>query len=132
ETLELEVAQHPRRPAGPGSGGADVQLIHTANLNTTVSRFARAGSPVAFFEPNDVVQVRRRDLEDRRVRNGRDPVDRPRPVPEAVAGTDLTRDELSVRLPQLESRVTVLDVPRLVLDPVVLEAQRLARLHEQN
>src|SRR5919109_533243 len=62
-----EIAQHARRPARLPCGLADRQSVHAANLNTVVSWFARALAPVAVFEPDDVVAVGGRDLEDRRV-----------------------------------------------------------------
>ena len=38
EPSPLEVAQHPRRPAGPAGRLADGDRLHAANLNTSVSR----------------------------------------------------------------------------------------------
>src|SRR5262249_61829833 len=63
----FEVAEHPRRPARVRGSRADGELIHRENLNTSVSRFARALAPVAILEPHDVVKLRGGDLHDRRV-----------------------------------------------------------------
>jgi D-amino peptidase len=88
---------------------------------------ARALAPVAILEPDDVVEVRRRDLDDQRVLDRRDAMDRARPVAERVAGDDLDRLELAADLPELERRPALLHEPRLVLHLVVLKAQLLAR-----
>src|SRR5437762_14378508 len=51
-------------------------------------RRARPGPAVAILEPHDVVQLGRRDLEDRRVLERRDPVDRARAEMEARPRSD--------------------------------------------
>ena len=72
----LEVPQHPRRPARPLRCLSDA---HRQNLTTTVSRFDAA---VLVLEADDVLELRRRHLEDRRVLERLDAVDRPGPDPE--------------------------------------------------
>src|ERR1044072_8133972 len=102
------------------------------NLNTYVSGFARPLAPVAVLEADDVVQIRRRYLEDRRVLDGRDGGDGPRGEVERGAGPH----DLAVQHPlagpaELDFRAAGEDVPRLVLDLVELEAERLAGLEEE-
>src|SRR5262249_38849401 len=41
----LEVAQHPRRPAGSGGGSSDRQSVHRRDLNTSVSTKETVSSP---------------------------------------------------------------------------------------
>src|SRR5882757_4134239 len=83
---------------------------------TTVSRFARALAAIAVLEADDVVELRRRDLDDRRVLERRDPVHGPRGEMEGRP----CRDHLGVEGPlphvaELELRPARLDVPGLVL-----------------
>src|SRR5204863_3608445 len=75
----------------------------------------------------------RRDLEDRRVLERRDPVDRARAEMEARARRDhLGVEESLPRLAQLELGATALDVPALVLLAVELKAERVAGTDEQD
>src|SRR5437764_13135788 len=98
-----------------------------------MSGFARALPPVAVLEAHDVVEVRRRDLQDRRVLEGRDPVDGARPVAEArPLADDLAVQDGLTRVAELELRPPALDVPALVLLAVELQAQGLARADEED
>ena len=96
-----------------------------------VLRRGRALAPVPVLEPHDVVQVRRRDLDDERVLDRRHAVHGARAEAERVAGRDLERLELAPDLAELEPRAPLLHEPRLVLDLVVLQAQRLAGADEE-
>src|SRR5262249_22652566 len=88
-------------------------------------------APVAILEADDVGEVVRRDLDDEGVLDGRDAMHRSRAEAIRVAGRDLERLEGSSDLPQLEVRSPLLDEPGLVLDLVVLQAQRLAGPDEE-
>src|SRR3954466_11053659 len=91
------------------------------------SGLRRALPAVAVLEPDDVVELGRRDLDDGRVLDRRHAVDGAGPVPEAGAGRDdLGLEDGVARLPQLELRAPALEVPALVLLPVELEAERVA------
>src|SRR3954447_3245819 len=92
-------------------------------------RFVAAMSPLVFdssvevFQPDDVVQVGSRRLEDRRVLERANPVDRPGGDAEACAG----RDDLHVRCgiacrAHLDLGAAGEDVPGLVLLVVELQA----------
>src|SRR4051794_37108024 len=99
----------------------------------TRSGVAGAFASVPVLEPDDVVEVRRRDLQDRRVLERRDPVHRPGPEMEArPGGDDLLVERLLAGLAELESSTAALEVPALVLFPVELERERLALAHEQD
>ena len=83
---------------------------------TSGSGVGGALAAVAVLEPDDVVELRRRDLEDRRVLERRDPVHGAGPVAERGARAD---DRLGERLvadgAELDPRAAGLDQPRLVL-----------------
>src|SRR4051812_10529523 len=102
------------------------------NLNRLMSGFRRPLAPVGVFEPDDVVELRRRDLEDRCVLDGRDTVDRPGPEAEGAPRADDLR--LEHRLPglaQFELGLALEDVPAFVFLAMELEAQRLARANAE-
>src|SRR2546428_10007841 len=102
-------------------------------LNRDMSRFARPGSAVLILETHDVVEMRRRDLEDRRVLDRGDAVNGPGGVVEARPRADhLGAQDSLPRFAELELRPAALDVPALVLLVVELEAQRLAGPDEEN
>jgi hypothetical protein len=90
-------------------------------------------APVPVFEPDDVVLMCRRHLQDRRVLQRRDSMDRARLEAEARPRGDhlLVQKRVAGRA-ELELRAAALDEPRLVLHPMELEAQRLARLDEEH
>src|SRR6185312_723754 len=97
------------------------------------SGVAGAFASVPVLEPDDVVKMRRRDLEDRRVLDRGDPVHRPGPEAKARAGRDdLLVERLLARVAELEPRAAALDVPALVLLTVELQGERLALLDEQD
>src|SRR5881394_2918321 len=99
----------------------------------TRSGVAGAFASVPVLEPGDVVEVRRRDLEDGRVLERGDAVHRPGPKVEArPGGDDLLVKRLLADVAELEPRAAALDVPALVLLPVELERERLALAHEQD
>src|SRR5439155_22464139 len=87
---------------------------------------------VPVLEPDDVLDLRRGHLEDRRVLERRQPVHRSRPDAKCGSGADhLDAEGLFPRLAQLELRAAGVDEPRFVLLAVELEAERLARLDEE-
>src|SRR4029453_1255890 len=89
--------------------------------------------PVSVFEPDDVVELRRRDLQDRRVLERRHTVDGSWAEVECGARRQHLRLEHGVaRGAELQLRATALDEPGLVLLSVELQAQRLPSLHEQD
>src|SRR2546427_8448069 len=91
-----------------------------------------AFAPVGVLEPHDVVGVRRRDLEDRRVLERRDAVDGTGRVVEAVPGPDQPGVEGTLsRGAELELRPAALYVPALLLLAVELEAERVAGADEE-
>src|SRR3954451_17127458 len=96
ETRVLEVTEHPGRPTSAVRGAGDGQVVHNANLITVVSGFARSGPAVQIVEPDDVVDLRRRDLEDRRVLERLDAVHGTGAVAEAGTGTDDFRAQHSL------------------------------------
>src|SRR5436190_1680352 len=99
----------------------------------TRSGVAGAFASVPVLEPDDVVEVRRRDLEDRRVLERRDPVHRSGLEAEARPGRDhLLVQRLLAGLAELELRAIALHVPALVLRPVELERECLRGPHEQD
>src|SRR6266516_3962697 len=106
-----------------------------AKVNRSVSRPLRLARPrpaVGVLEPHDVVRVRRRDLEDRRVLERRDAVDGTGRVVEAVPGPDQPGVEGTLsRGAELELRPAALDVPALLLLAVELEAERVAGADEE-
>src|SRR5205807_10550744 len=125
EAAALEVTQHARRPARPRCGLANGRVVHGRDLNTTMSGFGGALAAVAVLEPHDVVEVGRRDLEDRGVLEGRDPVDRARTEAEACSrADDLLLEDGSSCGAELDLGPALADEPGLVLDPMELEAQR--------
>src|SRR5829696_4883727 len=92
-----------------------------------------AGAAVVVLEADDVLQVRRGDLEDRRVVDRGDAVHRPGGVVEGGAGADdLLLQHRIADLAQLDPRAAALDEPRLVFLAVELQRQRVAGAHEQN
>src|ERR1700694_5498533 len=89
-------------------------------------------SSVSVLQPHDVVELRGRHLQDCRVLDGRDSMDSA--GTDAKGGTrahDLRLRELLAGRGDVQPSSTGLDVPRLVLLAVELEAQRFARLHEK-
>src|ERR687891_1773791 len=96
-------------------------------------RFRRALAAVEIFEPDDVVELRRRDLEDGRVLDGRDPVHGARAVAEGLPAHDdlLVQDGLA-DVAELELRLAGLHEPGLVLLAVELQAERGPGLHEEH
>src|SRR5438067_6692326 len=104
-----------------------------AKLITPVSRFARALAAVAVLQANDVVELRRRDLDDRGVLECGEPVHGARDEVKGRPRRDHLRvEDALARLAELELRPARFDVPGLVLLPVELEAERLARAHEED
>src|SRR3954465_2096844 len=96
-------------------------------------RGLRFGAPVPVLEPHDVLELRRRDLGDRRVLDCRQAMDGSGREVESGAG----RDDLVVQQPltrraELELRAPFEHVPRLVLLLVELEAERLPGPDEQD
>src|SRR5215472_15431697 len=76
------------------------------------SGVAGAFASVAVLEPHDVVELRRRDLEDRRVLERGDAMHRPGPEAEARARRhDLLVERLLADVAELEPRAAALDVP---------------------
>src|SRR5581483_371545 len=133
EPEPLEVAEHPRRPAAAPPCLGDRELVHGRNLTTIVSGFARALAPVAVLEADDVVQLRRRDLEDGRVLERGDAVNGAGDEVEGGTRADhlLVQGPLP-RLAQLELGAPRLDVPALVLLLVELEAEGVAGADEEH
>src|SRR2546425_7757142 len=85
-----------------------------------------SGAPVAVLEPDDVVQLGRRDLEDVGVVEGRQTMAGPgREVP-AIARAEADRPGLLLWLRHLEVHRAGEDADRLVLHAVVLVAERLS------
>src|SRR5262249_55137110 len=120
------------RPARVGRRLSDRNAVHGDDLNTTVSGLRGSLAAVAVFEPDDVVEVGGRDLDDLRVVDRRDPVDRPRTESERRAwADDLVLEDGVAGGAELELGPALLNEPRLVLDVVELQAERLAGLHEQ-
>src|SRR5262245_11027902 len=77
--------------------------------------------------------MRCRDLEDRRVLQRGHAMDGARPEAETrPGGDDLLVECLLAGLAELDPRTAALDVPALVLLPVELERERLARPHEKD
>src|SRR5215210_7098213 len=118
----------PASPAGSPSTAATLTDLCQGLLGP-----AGACASVGVLEPDDVIELRGRDLQDRRVLDGRDAMDGARPEAEADSGRDhlLLQEGVSGGA-QLELRPPVVDEPRLVLLPVELEAERLPGLHEQD
>src|SRR5919205_836662 len=79
----FQIPEHPRRPPGPRPRVAYRHTLHGAYLNTSLSRCGRALAPVAVLEPDNVVEVRRRDLQDRRVLERRHAMHGARPEAES-------------------------------------------------
>src|SRR5688500_13371639 len=96
-------------------------------------RRRRPLASVQILEPDDVVELRRRDLDDRRVLDRGDPVHRAGPIPERRTRPDhlLVQDGVSDGA-ELELRPAGLDQPRLVLLAVDLEAEGAPGLDEQH
>src|SRR5262249_44301808 len=101
-------------------------------LTRSVSRYAGSLLPaVAILEPDDVVDLRRRHLEDRRVLQRRDAMNGAGPEVERAAGPDdLGLGDRLTRGCELELGTSGFDVPGLVLDAVELEAERVTRSDE--
>src|SRR5690242_7001049 len=88
---------------------------------------------VVILEPDDVVQLRRRHLEDSSVFDRLQPVHRTGWEAERLPGPDhLFLEDPLPRLAELDPRPALEHVPGLVLLVVELEAERLAGLHEQD
>src|SRR5947207_8074431 len=90
------------------------------------------GSSVAVFEAHDVLELGRRDLEDGRVLDRTEPVDGPRHEAEGRARADhLGLQDALARRAGLQLGPPFEHVPGLVLDLVELQAQRLARVDDE-
>src|SRR5712691_1398466 len=87
---------------------------------------SRAGAPVAVLEPHDVVDLRRRDLEDFRVLDRRDAVARSRGQVHRIALAHAHLLELSVQPTHLDVDRTLAHEQPLVLALVILKRQRLS------
>src|SRR5947208_1167628 len=122
EAGAFEIAEHPRRPARSGGRIADGYGFHARDLNTSVSRIAGARATVAVLEPHHIIEMRCRHLNDGRVFEGGDAVDRARTESEGRPGRDdlHLQDGVAGR-PELELGPPGLNEPRLVLMPVELE-----------
>src|SRR6266508_2289827 len=91
------------------------------------------GPPVSVLEPDDIFELRRRDLEDGRVLDRGHPVNGARTDPKGGPGAhDLGLRHGRPRGGELELGSPGLDQPGLVLVAVELEAERFARLHEDD
>src|SRR5207248_766249 len=96
-------------------------------------RRRRALATVRVLEPHDVVNLWRRDLEDRRVVERRHAVDRAGTEAERRAcGDHLLLQRLLARRTELELCAARLHEPRLVLFPMELQRERLTCTHEQH
>src|SRR6476661_3631601 len=93
------------------------------DLTTTVLRLGGSLPAVGVFEADDVVEMGRRDLQDGRVLDRRDAVNRARVEVERGTGPDhlLVEHRVPGR-PKVELRAPRVDEPRLVLHPVELQA----------
>src|SRR5436190_19663532 len=111
------------------------EAVMAANPNTLVSNLGLGGSfaPVGVLEADDVVELRRRDLHDRRVLDGLHPVHGAgRKVKRRPRADYLTRENPLSGRAELELDLALEHVPGLVLHLVELQAERLAGLdHEQ-
>src|SRR3954451_19783182 len=102
------------------------------NLNRPVSGFARPLATVRVLEPDDVVELRGRDLENRRVLDGLDAVDGAWAKAERRARTDDFRHQDGLPgFTELELRLALEHEPALVLLAMELEAERLAGANEE-
>src|SRR5207244_10501960 len=102
------------------------------NLNRAMSGLRSAFPSVLVLEPDHVLQLRRRDLEDRRVLEGAHAMDGSGREAKGRAGTDDLG--LQHRLPcptELKLGAAAEDVPALVLLAVELKTERLAGAHEE-
>src|SRR5919201_3382820 len=87
---------------------------------------------VLVLEAHDVLELRRRDFEDRRVLDRGDAVDRPRREPERGAGADdLALEHRLPHVAELKLRPTALHVPAFVFLAMELEAERAAGADEE-
>src|SRR5512141_3394578 len=89
-----------------------------------------SASPVAVFEPHQVVQMIGGRLQHVAVHDGLDLVHERRRDVRALAGPEGTRDQ-AVTLLHPENQLTRQHVHRLVLQIVVLETQNVTGLHVQ-
>src|SRR2546430_990255 len=90
------------------------------------------GSSVAVFEAHDVLELGRRDLEDGRVLDRARRMDCPGDEAEGRAGPDpLGLQDALARRAELQLGPPFEHVPGLVLDLVELQAQRLARVDDE-
>src|SRR5436190_21337576 len=115
-------------PACPTvSPSTRVKLTHLCQSpKVEPSGVGRAGASVRVLEPDDVVEVRRRDLEDVRVLERRHAMHGAGRVAERGSGADdLLLQEGVADGAELELHAPRLDQPRLVLDAVELEAERV-------
>src|SRR5207247_6714310 len=95
-------------------------------------RLGGAFPPVGVLEPYDVFELRRRDLDDRCVFHRAHAMDGSRRKAERRPGSDdLAREDALAGAAELELDPALEDIPRLVLDLVELEAERLACLHDE-
>src|SRR5581483_9943117 len=95
-------------------------------------RLRGPGAAVVVFQPYDVVDLRRRDFEDRRVFERRQAMDGTRAEPERRALSDDLRVLNGVPCArQLDLRPARLHEPRLVLLTMELERERMARTDEE-
>src|SRR6478609_4297877 len=119
-------------PSASGSPPRSRTLTQPSQRRTR-SGGAGAFASIPVLQPDDVVEMRGRDLEDRRVLDRGDPVHRAGAEVEAGAGCDdLLVERLLAGVAELEAGAATLDVPALVLLPVELQGERLARPHEQD
>src|SRR5438132_1245926 len=100
--------------AAGGSAAPRSRTLTQPSQRRTRSGTTRALASIAILEPDDVVEMRRRDLEDRRVLERGDAVHGAGPEAEGRARRDdLLVERFLAGVAELEPRATVLDVPAL-------------------
>src|SRR4051794_4639707 len=118
-------------PSGASARSLTSERLVVATGGSLVRRF-RFGAAVLILESNDIVQLRRRDLDDGRVLDRRHAVHGPgREVEGGARGDDLRVQHALARPAELDPGLAGEHVPRLVLHLVELQAERLARADEE-
>src|SRR5690606_20955997 len=91
-----------------------------------------SAAPVAVLQSDHIVEMRSRCLEDVDVGDRFDAMYRVRPDADALAFSELDRLERIDALSDDESHAATQQVHRLILDVVILERERVARVHVQD
>src|SRR5215210_1020317 len=121
-------AAAPARSTRPTTVASAAAASHAA-ASRAVREFLTA---VAVFDADHVVELGGRDLEEERVLERVKTVDCPRRNMEAPSGADARSGPGRSRRREHDLGISLVEVDRLILHPMVLQAELLAGTHEED